>query len=891
MAGTRERLSPRGGIPDGQERPCLSHRRRGWRRRLVDRGELREDQRAERAAHLDLFVVSERDPRWPCLAPDPRRPRCGPFSRRRPGRRRVPEPADDGRSPGPSQRRRRDRLRHRRDEARSDQTPGEGPPPGHPSSEEGAEPLPERADAEHSRPRRGRPAVRPGLPTRRERLQGYLGRQEAGDRTAEHPSRETRGRRGRRDGRFPELRTGVSERAQVSDDRERSDLSWCARRRREVPRAVSDDAGIVDPPLDGLPWPSAWCRRQAGRGRARRDEHGGRRGLRGGALDDRHVGRRILPDGRGDRAGRDDGDPVGRDPRAAQRSVDRIANEDGARGPEPRPWCGPGRLAARDPGAPQPGRMLPPHRAGLQPRGNLSDADHRDLGSLPGRRLPHGREAGLQRPDRPRHVRGERRGGEGLQAIPPHGERRESSGDFGPERISVRRRDGRAHGEQRAHLRRPRRDPGIRHRAQSDAREADAEARRSAEGHAAPGALGTRGRGPYVDPLGVHLGRRPRGDPERRGTRNPGEQPGVPDPVPVPYGRDARPPQGRETEPRNRGQLHRPVHAAPPLGDRLQAGPLLREIRWRALYLERHRGQDPGGGRMKLEFEMDTYKSEIKPTWCPGCGDFAVLRALQMAIHTLQLEPWNVVIVSGIGCSSNLPHFLSTYGFHAIHGRALPVAEGVKLANPDLQVIVTGGDGDGYGIGVGHFIHAMRRNIDITYLVMNNQIYGLTTGQASPTSEKGMKTKSTPIEGVIENPVDPISLALASGATYVARAFSGDVKGMAELVKNGIEHHGFSLIDCMSPCVTYTKVNTYDFFRERVYDLQKDGHDPSDMKAAFAKAIEWPFVGRDRIPLGLFYRTEKVPTYEDLEPALKKGSPVRQPLGVEDPDELLSEFL
>ena len=294
---------------------------------------------------------------------------------------------------------------------------------------------------------------------------------------------------------------------------------------------------------------------------------------------------------------------------------------------------------------------------------------------------------------------------------------------------------------------------------------------------------------------------------------------------------------------------------------------------------------------MKLEFEMDTYKSEIKPTWCPGCGDFAVLRALQTSIHALQLEPWNVVIVSGIGCSSNLPHFLATYGFHAIHGRALPVAEGVKLANPELQVIVTGGDGDGYGIGVGHFIHAMRRNMDITYLVMNNQIYGLTTGQASPTSEKGMKTKSTPIAGVIENPVDPISLALASGATYVARGFSGDVKGMAELVKNGISHHGFSLIDCMSPCVTYNKVNTYDFFRERVYDLAKEGHDPSDMKAAFAKAIEWPFVQRDRIPLGLFYRTEDVPTYEDLEPALKKGPPVHQPLGVTDADALLDEFL
>lgn len=294
---------------------------------------------------------------------------------------------------------------------------------------------------------------------------------------------------------------------------------------------------------------------------------------------------------------------------------------------------------------------------------------------------------------------------------------------------------------------------------------------------------------------------------------------------------------------------------------------------------------------MKMEFEMDTYKSEIKPTWCPGCGDFAVLRSLQTAMHALQLEPWNTVIISGIGCSSNLPHFLSTYGFHSIHGRAIPIAEGIKLANPDLHVIVTGGDGDGYGIGVGHFIHGMRRNFDITYLVMNNQIYGLTTGQASPTSEMGMKTKSTPIEGVIENPIDPISLALASGATYVARCFSGDVKTMAELVKGGIQHKGFALIDCLSPCVTYNKINTYDFFRERVYDLAKEGHDPTDMKAAFAKAIEWPATQRERIPLGLFYRNPNVPTYEDLEIALRKGPPVKQPLGVDDPDDLMAEFL
>src|SRR3990170_3386489 len=294
---------------------------------------------------------------------------------------------------------------------------------------------------------------------------------------------------------------------------------------------------------------------------------------------------------------------------------------------------------------------------------------------------------------------------------------------------------------------------------------------------------------------------------------------------------------------------------------------------------------------MKMEFEMDTYKSEIKPTWCPGCGDFAVLRALQTAIHALQLEPWNVVIVSGIGCSSNLPHFLSTYGFHAIHGRAVAVAEGTKLANPDLHVIVTGGDGDGYGIGVGHFIHAMRRNFDITYIVMNNQIYGLTTGQASPTSEKGMKTKSTPIEGVIENPIDPIALAITAGATYVARGFSGDAKGLGDLVQRGIAHKGFSLVDCLSPCVTYNKVNTYDFFRERVYDLKEEGHDPSNLSAALAKAVEWPLKQRDRVPLGVFYETDDVPTYEELEPGYRKGPLLKQRLGVEDPEAVMREFL
>jgi 2-oxoglutarate/2-oxoacid ferredoxin oxidoreductase subunit beta len=278
-------------------------------------------------------------------------------------------------------------------------------------------------------------------------------------------------------------------------------------------------------------------------------------------------------------------------------------------------------------------------------------------------------------------------------------------------------------------------------------------------------------------------------------------------------------------------------------------------------------------------------KSEIKPTWCPGCGDFGVVAAVEMALKRLQIPSQNVVLVSGIGCSSNLPHFLNSYGFHAIHGRAVPVAEGIRWANHGLTVIGTGGDGDGFGIGVGHFVHAMRRNVDLTYVTMDNQIYGLTTGQASPTSRMGQKTKSTPT-GVIEEPIDPISLALASGATYVARGFSGDVKQLADLVAGGIQHHGFSFVDVFSPCVTYNKINTFDFFRQRVYKLESAGHDPSDLVQAFARSIEWG----DKIPIGLFYRVEK-PTYEDLEEVLAAGPLAQQKAGLKGRDAILDEFV
>ncbi len=278
-------------------------------------------------------------------------------------------------------------------------------------------------------------------------------------------------------------------------------------------------------------------------------------------------------------------------------------------------------------------------------------------------------------------------------------------------------------------------------------------------------------------------------------------------------------------------------------------------------------------------------KSDTKPTWCPGCGDFGVIAALEMALKRLKIPPHETVFVSGIGCSSNLPHFLNTYGFHGIHGRALPLAEGIRWANHGLHVIVTGGDGDGFGIGAGHFVHAMRRNVKITYVTMDNEIYGLTTGQASPTSTMGAKTKSTPA-GVIEHPINPIALALASGATYVARGFSGDVKQMADLIAGALQHEGFAFVDAFSPCVTYNKLNTFDWFRQRVYKLESAGHDPSDITKAFARAQEWG----DKIPTGLFYKTDR-PTYEDLEEVLQAGPAVKQPCGLVGKESILDEFL
>ena len=270
------------------------------------------------------------------------------------------------------------------------------------------------------------------------------------------------------------------------------------------------------------------------------------------------------------------------------------------------------------------------------------------------------------------------------------------------------------------------------------------------------------------------------------------------------------------------------------------------------------------------------FASGIKPIWCPGCGDFGVHAGIVKALQEIGVEKEKVAIVSGIGCSSSMPHPFSTYGVHSLHGRLLPVASGMKLANDDLTVIGTGGDGDGYGIGVGHLIHTARRNIDITYIVMNNEIYGLTTGQTSPTSLMGAKTKSTPF-GSIENPENPVGIAISAGATYVARAFSGDPMHMATLIKNGILHKGFSIIDVFSPCVTFNNLNTYDWFRSRVYKLDQAGHDPSDKAKAMEKSFEAEENNWEKIPIGLFYKEEK-PTYSSMDMTLQKGALINQPM-------------
>ncbi|MCY1568249.1 2-oxoacid:ferredoxin oxidoreductase subunit beta [Staphylococcus pettenkoferi] len=251
------------------------------------------------------------------------------------------------------------------------------------------------------------------------------------------------------------------------------------------------------------------------------------------------------------------------------------------------------------------------------------------------------------------------------------------------------------------------------------------------------------------------------------------------------------------------------------------------------------------------------FRNNVKPNWCPGCGDFSVQAAIQKAAANIGLEPEEVAIITGIGCSGRLSGYINAYGVHGIHGRALPLAQGVKMANRDLTVIASGGDGDGYAIGMGHTIHALRRNMNMTYVIMDNQIYGLTKGQTSPSSAPGFVTKSTP-KGNIEKNVAPLELALSSGATFVAQGFSSDIKNLTKLLEDAINHDGFSFVNVFSPCVTYNKVNTYDWFKEHLTNIDDiEDYDATDKEQAMANVLKY-----DSLLKGIVYQDTETPSYE-----------------------------
>ncbi|WP_080838830.1 2-oxoacid:ferredoxin oxidoreductase subunit beta [Cohnella massiliensis] len=281
------------------------------------------------------------------------------------------------------------------------------------------------------------------------------------------------------------------------------------------------------------------------------------------------------------------------------------------------------------------------------------------------------------------------------------------------------------------------------------------------------------------------------------------------------------------------------------------------------------------------------FRNNIKPNWCPGCGDFSVQAAIQRAAANVGLEPEQLAVISGIGCSGRISGYINAYGLHGIHGRALPIAQGVKLANRELTVIASGGDGDGFAIGMGHTVHAIRRNLDITYIVMDNQIYGLTKGQTSPRSAEGFKTKSTP-EGSIESTLSPLEIALSAGATFVAQSFSSDLKQLTSLIEAGMRHKGFSLINVFSPCVTFNKINTYDWFKENVVNLEQfEDYDPSNRIAAMTKIME-----TGGMLTGLIYQDTTRKSYEDMAVGFKQDALAKQDLRLskDEFDKLVAEF-
>jgi 2-oxoglutarate ferredoxin oxidoreductase subunit beta len=278
------------------------------------------------------------------------------------------------------------------------------------------------------------------------------------------------------------------------------------------------------------------------------------------------------------------------------------------------------------------------------------------------------------------------------------------------------------------------------------------------------------------------------------------------------------------------------------------------------------------------------YDTTATNTWCPGCGNFAILMTVKQALAELKLAREDVVAVTGIGCHGKFTDYINVNGIHTIHGRVLPVATAIKTANHKLTVLGFAGDGDAFNIGIGHFPHAARRNVNMTYIIHDNLIYGLTTGQTSPTSKQGFVTKTSP-RGEWSIAINPLTQALTAHTSFVARTFAGEPKQMKEVLMQAIQHEGFALVDVLQPCVSFNKVNTYQFYRERVYKLEETDHDIGDWNKAYQRAEEWG----EKIPIGVFYK-EVRPGYEKNFPALKKGPLVGRPLE-RDLDELFKEYM
>lgn len=285
--------------------------------------------------------------------------------------------------------------------------------------------------------------------------------------------------------------------------------------------------------------------------------------------------------------------------------------------------------------------------------------------------------------------------------------------------------------------------------------------------------------------------------------------------------------------------------------------------------------------------DLKLYESHDENAWCPGCGNFGILDAIKNAVAELELKPEDIVMVSGIGQAAKTPHYIRANVFNGLHGRALPPAQAIKMANKDLKVIITGGDGDAYGEGGNHLLHAMRRNVDMTQLVHDNQIYGLTKGQGSPTTARGQKT-SMQFEGVQSEPMQPLALAITLGATFVARGFSGDKEGLKEILKAAINHKGYAIIDIMQPCVTFNKINTFKWYKDRCYRLD-ESYDPTNKMAALQKAFEF---GDEGIPLGILYKEEGKPTFNDLHPVISSSKPlVDRQWKPQDVEQFVDQFL